>query len=61
MFIGKFRGGRMDKNKFLNVSFNNGTCKFDMTEDADAIDAPMSSQSMEVAKQTYQQQKNKRH
>ena len=59
MFLGKFRGGRMDKNKFLNVSFNNGTCKFDMTEDADAIDAPMRSQSMEVAQQTYLEQKKR--
>ena len=28
----KFRAGRIDRNKFFNVSFNNGTCRFDMSE-----------------------------
>lgn len=32
IFIGKFRGGKIVRNKFLGVKFNNGTCKFDFSE-----------------------------
>lgn len=32
IFIGKFRGGKILRNKFLGVKFNNGTCKFDFPE-----------------------------
>lgn len=35
LFIGKFRAGRMTKNKFLDVQFNNGTCRLDMSDPDD--------------------------
>lgn len=31
LYIGKFRGGRILRNKFNGIRFNNGTCKFDFT------------------------------
>lgn len=60
--IGKFRGGRLDRNKFMNVYFNNGTCRFDMSSvDDDDGNMPFeerqSSRMNEIAretKQTYQ-------
>ena len=62
MFLGKFRAGRIDKNKFLNVYLNNGTCKFDMSEMDDGVDLPyeqrQTNRMNEIAretKQTYQQ------
>lgn len=62
VFLGKFRAGRIDKNKFLNVYLNNGTCKFDMSETDDGTDLPFeerqSNRLNEIArqtKQTYQQ------
>lgn len=62
IFLGKFRAGRIDKNKFLNVYLNNGTCKFDMSETDDGTDLPFeerqSNRLNEIArqtKQTYQQ------
>lgn len=36
IFIGKFRGGKIIRNKFLGVKFNNGTCKFDFSGMEDA-------------------------
>jgi replicative DNA helicase len=61
MFLGKFRAGRIDKNKFLNVYLNNGTCKFDMSEMDDGVDLPyeqrQTNRMNEIAretKQTYQ-------
>ena len=38
--LGKFRAGRIERNKFLNVYFNNGTCKFDMSHIDDEDDIP---------------------
>ena len=35
LHIGKARVARIGKNYFSNVKFNNGTCKFDFTEDND--------------------------
>lgn len=62
VFLGKFRAGRIDKNKFLNVYLNNGTCKFDMSETDDGTDLPFEERQTnrlnEIArqtKQTYQQ------
>lgn len=62
MFLGKFRAGRIDKNKFLNVYLNNGTCKFDMSETDDGAELPFEERQTnrlnEIArqtKQTYQQ------
>lgn len=60
--IGKFRGGKLDRNKFMNVYFNNGTCRFDMSEvdendDDMSFDEKQSSRLNEIAretKQTYQ-------
>lgn len=31
MFIGKLRAARIGRNKFMNIGFNNGTLKFDMS------------------------------
>ena len=62
VFLGKFRAGRIDKNKFLNVYFNNGTCKFDMSDADDGNELPFEERQTnrlnEIArqtKQTYQQ------
>jgi replicative DNA helicase len=62
VFLGKFRAGRIDKNKFLNVYFNNGTCKFDMSDVDDGNELPFEERQTnrlnEIArqtKQTYQQ------
>lgn len=62
VFLGKFRAGRIDKNKFLNVYFNNGTCKFDMSDADDGNELPFEEKQTnrlnEIArqtKQTYQQ------
>lgn len=41
IFLNKFRGGRISQNSFLNVTFNNGTTKFDfstMTDVDEALD-----------------------
>ena len=41
IYLNKFRGGRISQNSFINVTFNNGTTKFDfssMTDIDDAID-----------------------
>lgn len=58
IFLGKFRAGRIDRNKFLNVDFNNGTCKFDMTNSDDGTDLPFeekqSSVSNDIARRTLQ-------
>jgi len=57
--IGKFRGGKLDRNKFMNVYFNNGTCRFDMSEvdennDDMSFDEKQSSRLNEIARQTKQ-------
>lgn len=38
VFIQKLRGIAIGRDKFLNVKFNNGTCKFDMTDTGDLDD-----------------------
>lgn len=38
VFIGKLRAVRIDRDEFLNVKFNNGTCKFDMSSGGSEID-----------------------
>lgn len=54
--LGKFRAGRIERNKFLNVYFNNGTCKFDMSETDDTNDIPFEEKQTnrlnEIARQT---------
>ena len=37
IFIGKLRAVKIGRTQFPNVKFNNGTCKFDMSE-LDSID-----------------------
>ena len=37
VFIGKLRAVKIGRTSFPNVRFNNGTCKFDMS-DLDSID-----------------------
>ena len=62
IFLGKFRAGRIIRNKFLNVLFNNGTCKFDMSDidEDDTIDAITESERRnEIAKQVARQQRNR--
>ena len=64
VFLGKFRAGRIDRNKFLNVYFNNGTCKFDMDDIDDGVDLPfeerMSNTSNNIARDTLKQQRYKK-
>ena len=41
IFLAKLRSGKITRNQFYNVAFNNGTCKFDMSNidaDTSAID-----------------------
>lgn len=61
IFLGKFRAGKMVKNKFLNVGFNNGTCRFDM-ENIDSEDVPfsVSSASTDIARRTLMEQNQRR-
>lgn len=44
IFINKFRPGRIKKNQFLNVTFNNGTTKFDFSTSTDVDDTLESQQ-----------------
>ena len=64
VFLGKFRAGRIDKNKFMNVYFNNGTCKFDMSNVDDGTEVPfdeqMTSTSNNIARKTLQEQSYKK-
>lgn len=54
MFIGKLRAARIGRTSFLNVKFNNGTCKFDMSE-LDSIDnEPFEDLSGKSVNETYQ-------
>lgn len=54
--LGKFRAGRIDRNKFFNVYFNNGTCKFDMSDCDDGTDVSFESDyqstQMDIARKT---------
>ena len=45
IFIGKFRAAAIGRRKFNNVSFNNGTCKFDMSNLDDYDNEPTALQS----------------
>lgn len=45
IFIKKFRAGKITKNEFLNVSFNNGTTKFDFSTETDVDDSLDNNQS----------------
>lgn len=54
IFINKFRAGRITKNHFINVTFNNGTTHFDFsscTEIDDTLDSQQAYQT-DMAKQT---------
>ena len=55
IFVQKFRGGRMNDTKMLNISFNNGTCHFtdNQSDNLDGIDYP--SQQSAVAQQVANQ------
>lgn len=55
IFVQKFRGGRMNDTKMLNISFNNGTCHFtdNQSDNLDGIDYP--SQQSAVAQQVADQ------
>ena len=62
IFLGKFRAGRIIRNKFLNVLFNNGTCKFDMSDidQDDTLDTVTEAERRnEIAKQVARQQRNR--
>lgn len=54
LYIQKLRAARIGRDKFINVGFNNGTCKFDMSEsdDFDGVDVGQETrnQAMMVAK-----------
>lgn len=39
IFVNKFRPGRIKKNQFLNVTFNNGTTRFDFSTETEIDDA----------------------
>lgn len=61
VYIQKLRSVKIGRDKFLNVRFNNGTGKFDMSDDgSDGLFAEdTSSRQMELAKQVKISQKNK--
>lgn len=51
LFIGKLRAAKIGRTSFPNVKFNNGTCKFDMSE-LDSIDnEPLGNQNGNANKQ----------
>lgn len=51
VFVQKFRGGKMNDTKMVNINFNNGTCHFsdNNSDDIDGIDYP--TQQSAVAQQ----------
>lgn len=62
VFLGKFRAGRIIRNKFLNVKFNNGTCKFDMSDmddDDELNNVTFANRSNEIARQALYQQRQR--
>lgn len=62
IFLGKFRGGKITRNKFLNVTLNNGTCKFDMSniDDDDTMDnVSFTDRQNQLARQTLNQQRRR--
>lgn len=54
IFLNKFRPGRIKKNQFLNVTFNNGTTRFDFSTETEIDDAIENTQSYQtnVARQS---------
>lgn len=64
MFIGKLRAARIGRNKFMNIGFNNGTLKFDMSncdedDDFDKIENTNSRQN-QLAKEIRDYERRKR-
>ena len=60
LFIGKFRGGKINRNKFFGVHFNNGTCKFDFTNEVeDALGDEFENNSIRTAVSVRNSQRNK--
>lgn len=66
MFIGKLRAARIGRNRFMNIGFNNGTLKFDMSEcddeddDVDKIDYSNYTRGLNVAKSTRDSERMKK-
>lgn len=65
MFIGKLRAARIGRNRFMNIGFNNGTLKFDMSEcdeedDFDKISDNKSSCNNKLAKEIRDYERKKR-
>ena len=64
MFIGKLRAARIGRNRFMNIGFNNGTLKFDMSEcdedsdDIDKIDYSNYQRGLQVAREEQKKRKN---
>lgn len=61
LFLGKFRAGRIIRNKFFGIKFNNGTCKFDFSgmDESGALenDADFQSKSNSIAKNIRNEQR----
>ena len=57
IFIGKLRAARIGRTSFPNVKFNNGTCKFDMSE-LDSIDNEPIGNSNGVANKNFERMAN---
>lgn len=66
MFIGKLRAARIGRNRFMNIGFNNGTLKFDMSEcdeegdDVDKIDYSNYTRGLHVAQNTRDSERKKK-
>lgn len=50
IFLHKFRGGAITQTQFIGVTFNNGTCRFDMTE-SEMVDKTLDFQQNQSSKQ----------
>jgi hypothetical protein len=50
IFLHKFRGGAITQTQFIGVTFNNGTCRFDMTE-SEMVDKTLDFQPNPSSKQ----------
>ena len=59
LYIGKFRGGKMTRNKFLDIQFNNGTCRMSMEDADETYDTVSVSQnnSNDVARNVLREQR----
>ena len=60
IFINKFRPGRISKNQFLGVTFNNGTTRFDFSTESEVDDSLEANQaySVNMARQAKSQYRN---